>query len=91
VASELDAFQKHLRLIVEGIEKNQLLFRFGVDKSNRESSFVMDVSTPMVYKVLVSTPAIPGLPILVDQLNQSGDLFTFIRQMRAAFVDLAQR
>jgi kinetochore protein Spc25, fungi type len=71
----------------------------------REFSFVLDVSNRLykglvidaasfcslthIGLVLTTTPLLPNLPILVDQLNESRDVYAFIRQVRSAFQDLA--
>jgi kinetochore protein Spc25, fungi type len=71
----------------------------------REFSFVIDVSS-RVYRGLLyrnhigcslirsavptSTPYLPTLPIMVDELNQSKDIYGFIKQVRNAFEELVQ-
>jgi len=90
---ELRTCEQRLRCIVEGIEKDQLLVRFShLDKSDleREFSFVLDVSS-RAYRVLTSTPLLPTLPIYVEQLNESRDVYAFIKQVRRAFEELAQQ
>jgi len=90
---ELRTCEQRLRCIVEGIEKYQLLVRFShLDKSDleREFSFVLDVSS-RAYRVLTSTPLLPTLPIYVEQLNESRDVYAFIKQVRRAFEELAQQ
>jgi kinetochore protein Spc25 len=68
--------------------------------SEREFSFVIDVSD-RIYKgkydrnascssnlcmpVLTSSPPLPSLPILVDMLNVTRDVYGFIKQIRTAY------
>lgn len=71
---------------------------------DREFSFVLDVSTPSyngefpvdvlqtslicIALVITTTPPLPALPILLRELNQTGDVYRFIKCMRSAFRDL---
>lgn len=73
---------------------------------DREFSFVLDVSTPsyngepshFLHRislisddlVITTTPPLPALPILLQELNQSGDVYRFIKRVRSAFRDLVQ-
>ena len=73
---------------------------------DREFSFVIDVSNK-VYKggecltgshaitdtpsVPTSTPFLPTLPILVDELNRTRDLYNFIKQVWEAFDELTRQ
>ncbi|KIJ60099.1 hypothetical protein HYDPIDRAFT_99272 [Hydnomerulius pinastri MD-312] len=87
---ELAACETWLRCNIEGIETDQLLIRFShVDEANinREFSFVLDVSSPS-YKVITTTPPLPSLPILLNDLNETGDIYRFIKFMRLAFSEL---
>ncbi|KAF9242387.1 chromosome segregation protein Spc25-domain-containing protein [Melanogaster broomeanus] len=87
---ELAAFEWWLRCHIEGIEADQLLIRFScVDEANvdREFSFVLDVSSPS-YNVITTTPPLPSLPILLSELNQTRDIYRFIKLMRSAFSEL---
>ncbi|KAG8220248.1 chromosome segregation protein Spc25-domain-containing protein [Butyriboletus roseoflavus] len=89
---ELAACESWLKCNIEGIEADQLLIRFShLDEANadREFSFVLDVSTAS-YNVITTTPLLPVLPILLQELNQSGDVYRFIKSMRSAFRDLLQ-
>ncbi|KAI0063057.1 hypothetical protein BV25DRAFT_1915389 [Artomyces pyxidatus] len=84
---ELYACERGLRCVIEGVGKDQLLVRFShIDPSNprREASFVLDVSARS-YKVLTSTPSLPILPILLDRLNDTRDIFRFIKEVREGF------
>ncbi|KDQ54998.1 hypothetical protein JAAARDRAFT_134528 [Jaapia argillacea MUCL 33604] len=90
LSPELGACEIPLQCIIEGIDKDRLLFRFShIDSSDlsREFSFVIDVSS-RVYRVLTSTPVLPTLPILIDQLNESRDVYAFVKNIRLAFADL---
>ncbi|KAL0578253.1 kinetochore-associated Ndc80 complex subunit spc25 [Marasmius crinis-equi] len=92
ISPELDTCQQLLACVVEGVEKDQLLIRFTrVDESDldREFSFILDVSQPSTYKVLTTSPPLPVLPSLVDELNASGDIYGFIIRIREAFDKLA--
>ena len=42
-----------------------------------------------VGPVPTTTPFLPNLPILLDELNESRDIYVFIRRVREAFQDLA--
>ena len=73
---------------------------------DREFSLVIDVSNK-IYKgmlgggnlytaadpsaVPTSTPFLPTLPILVDQLNRTRDLYNFIKQVWEAFDELTKQ
>ncbi|KAG9314737.1 chromosome segregation protein Spc25-domain-containing protein [Chiua virens] len=87
---ELTACESWLKCYIEGIEADQLLIRFShIDEANadREFSFVLDVSAPS-YNVITTTPPLPTLPILLQELNQTGNIYRFIKRMRSAFRDL---
>jgi kinetochore protein Spc25 len=73
---------------------------------DREFSLVLDVSDrtykgllllkhiiQTLFKnstVIVSTPMLPTLPILLDELNQTRDVYNFIKRVRQAFVEMAE-
>ncbi|EPQ61172.1 hypothetical protein GLOTRDRAFT_113607 [Gloeophyllum trabeum ATCC 11539] len=89
---ELRACQDRLQCVVEGIDRDRLLFRFAaIDKTapDREYSFVLDVSSK-IYKVITTTPLLPTLPILLDDLNETRDIYAFIAKMRHAFRDMSE-
>ncbi|KAF8895178.1 chromosome segregation protein Spc25-domain-containing protein [Infundibulicybe gibba] len=91
VSVELEACQKHAALFIEGMEGDQLLFRFThVQQTDpaREFSFVLQV-TETGYRVKTSSPALPAMPLLVEALNSSRDVHKFIKSMRAAYQELA--
>ncbi|KAK7471111.1 kinetochore-associated Ndc80 complex subunit spc25 [Stygiomarasmius scandens] len=84
---EVEVLETALGCVIEGLENNQLLVRFTrVDESdlNREFSFILDVSTRS-YKVLKTSPPLPTLPALLDNLNLTGDINRFIVDIRQAF------
>ncbi|KAF8525088.1 chromosome segregation protein Spc25-domain-containing protein [Hysterangium stoloniferum] len=89
---ELRGLESKLHCTVEGVQKDVLLVRFThldpVD-IDRDFSIVIDVSTP-VYKVPTSSPIIPTLPILLNELNDSREFFRFIKKVRQAFVELVR-
>ncbi|TRM65618.1 chromosome segregation protein Spc25-domain-containing protein [Schizophyllum amplum] len=90
----LEACQQTLACIIEGldgsIDGEPILVRFWeIQPSDpgREFTFILDVtSTP--YRVPISNPPLPTLPILLDELNKTLDIYAFIMSMRQAFVDL---
>lgn len=87
VATEFAAYQSCLCCHIEGVEADQLLIRFShVDEANpdREFSFVLDVSAPS-YNVITTTPPLPTLPILLNDLKETGNIYRFIKLMRMAF------
>ena len=45
----------------------------------------------LICLVLTSTPLLPTLPIYVEELNESRDVYTFIKQVRRAFEELVQQ
>ncbi|KAI0685546.1 chromosome segregation protein Spc25-domain-containing protein [Cytidiella melzeri] len=92
-APELLECERRLQCYVEGIEKDKVLLRFThIDKGNpdREFSVVIDVSSS-VYKVPTTSPALPTLPILLDELNETRDVYAFIKQVRQAFEHLVMQ
>ncbi|TFK47908.1 hypothetical protein OE88DRAFT_1810626 [Heliocybe sulcata] len=89
---ELQACEDKVQCVIEGIDRDRLLFRFAaIDKTmpDREYSFVLDVSGKL-YKVITTTPLLPILPILLDELNETRDVYGFIARMRRAFRDLSE-
>ncbi|KAI0727637.1 chromosome segregation protein Spc25-domain-containing protein [Fomitopsis betulina] len=87
MAPELSESEAKLQCVVEGIEKDKLLVRFlDLDPGNREKecNLVIDVSSRS-YKVPTTTPYLPTLPILLDELNETRDVYTFIKNARSAF------
>ncbi|TFY80473.1 hypothetical protein EWM64_g3535 [Hericium alpestre] len=87
VLLELRACEECLQSSIEGVDQDRLLVRFmfdGLTDSPRECSFVLDVGGPD-YHVLATTPALPLLPILVDRLNETRNIFSFIKEMREQF------
>ncbi|KAH8118138.1 chromosome segregation protein Spc25-domain-containing protein [Phellopilus nigrolimitatus] len=91
VSPELRECEARLQFALEGVERDKLLIRFmQIDPAEpqREFSIVIDTSA-RVYKVPLTTPPIPTIPLLVDQMNRSRDLFAFIKDVRAQFVEMA--
>jgi len=87
---ELNATERRLSCVVEGIETDQLLIRFhsiDISDPHREVSFVLDLSGSM-YKVITSSPHLPTLPILVESLNTTKDIYAFIRQIRKSYQEI---
>ncbi|KAK0433549.1 chromosome segregation protein Spc25-domain-containing protein [Armillaria borealis] len=93
VQPDYQAVERILGLTIEGIDKEQqLLVRFkhiDLNDLEKEFSFVLDVSGPG-YKVLTSSPPLPQLPFLVEELNLTKDIYAFIHAMRQAYVKLAR-
>jgi len=90
---KLRACEEMLHGVIEGIADDQTLVRFThIDPSDldREFSLVIDVSNK-TYKVPISTPFLPTLPILVDELNRTRDLYNFIKQVWQAFDELTRQ
>ncbi|KAH9975855.1 hypothetical protein BGW80DRAFT_1294882 [Lactifluus volemus] len=92
VPEELRIFERALGCVIEGVGPDQLLIRYVLkdaqgSRSTHEASFVLDVSSPS-YKVVTSTPLLPTLRTLLDQLNETLDIYTFIKHMREAYVKL---
>jgi len=90
---KLRACEDMLHGVIEGIADDQILIRFThIDPSDldREFSVVIDVSS-RTYKVPTSTPFLPTLPILVDELNRTRDLYNFIKQVWEAFDELTKQ
>jgi len=90
---KLRACEEVLHGVIEGIADDQILIRFThIDPTDldREFSLVIDVSSK-TYKVPTSTPFLPTLPILVDELNRTRDLYNFIKQVWGAFDELTQQ
>ncbi|SJL13373.1 uncharacterized protein ARMOST_16815 [Armillaria ostoyae] len=93
VQPDYQAVERILGLTIEGIDKEQqLLVRFkhiDLNYLEKEFSFVLDVSGPG-YKVLTSSPPLPQLPFLVEELNLTKDIYAFIHAMRQAYVKLTR-
>ncbi|KAK7688032.1 hypothetical protein QCA50_008402 [Cerrena zonata] len=90
ISPELAEIERRTQCAIEGIDKDKILIRFThIDPSDlhREFSFVIDVSAK-TYKVPTTSPFLPNLPILLDELNESRDIYSFIKQVRQAFEEL---
>ncbi|CCA77861.1 hypothetical protein PIIN_00507 [Serendipita indica DSM 11827] len=53
---------------------------------DRTFSVTIDLSSSE-YRVTEVSPVLPGLPTLLDSLNESKDLFAFLRRIRQAFLN----
>ncbi|KAF9034186.1 hypothetical protein BDZ89DRAFT_1062625 [Hymenopellis radicata] len=87
---DIQTLEKALACVIEGLEAEQLLIRFWFidpNRPEREFTFVLDVGSSG-YKVVTSSPPLPSLPVLVNSLNDSKDIYWFILAMRQAFVKL---
>ncbi|KAF9561426.1 hypothetical protein CPC08DRAFT_664366 [Agrocybe pediades] len=85
--------ERRLSYAIEGVEKDRLLVRFSrLDPTDpeKEANFVMDIATETV-KVITSSPTLPSMPILVNALNETGDIYAFIRDVRAAYALLLDK
>ncbi|KAL5526654.1 SPC25 [Sanghuangporus sanghuang] len=90
LSPELKDMEERLQFDLEGVGQDKLLLRFlRIDPvgPQREFSIVIDASDRL-YHVPLTTPPIPTLPLLVDQLNKTRDLFAFIKSLRARFVEM---
>ncbi|KXN84837.1 putative kinetochore protein SPC25 [Leucoagaricus sp. SymC.cos] len=87
VSPELIGCETQLGCLVEG--KDKLLFRFtSIDHedSAREASFVLDI-TDACYKVITVSPNLPAISVLLSQLSDTGDIYSFIQEARRVFID----
>lgn len=48
------------------------------------------ITSSVYFTVPMSTPPLPTLPILVDELNKTRDVYAFIKDVRRAFEDMVQ-
>ncbi|KAH9949461.1 chromosome segregation protein Spc25-domain-containing protein [Amylocystis lapponica] len=90
ITPELVDCESKLQCLVEGIDRDKILVSFprlDATDLNHDFSLVIDVSNHS-YKVPTTTPFLPTLPILLDMLNQSRDIYAFIKQVRLAFSEL---
>ncbi|KAF8180408.1 chromosome segregation protein Spc25-domain-containing protein [Pholiota molesta] len=79
--------EERLACKIEGVERDRLLVRFArLDPTDpeREASFVIDIAT-QTFKVITASPQLPSMNILVSNLNESRDIYAFIRDVRAAY------
>jgi len=89
VGPALAALEDRLKFRIEGVKQDLLLFRFThIDSSNhlREFSFVLDVSRSE-YQVKKCSPTLPQLPVLLQDLNNSRNVYHFVHAMRQAFAE----
>ncbi|KAF8060878.1 chromosome segregation protein Spc25-domain-containing protein [Lyophyllum atratum] len=87
VSPEIAAVESLLGCVVEGIEPERLLLRFvHIDPAapDRECSMVLDVSG-QAYKVVTSSPPLIALPLLVSTLNETRDIYAFVREVHNAY------
>ncbi|KAF5318597.1 hypothetical protein D9619_010754 [Psilocybe cf. subviscida] len=84
---ELSACEDLLGFMIEGVEKDQLLVRFTkLDASDpeREATFVIDVGGEF-FRVITCSPLLPSMSSHLNNLNESRDLYAFIRDVRMAY------
>ncbi|PCH33150.1 hypothetical protein WOLCODRAFT_159864 [Wolfiporia cocos MD-104 SS10] len=82
--------QARLQFLIEGISKDNILLRFtSIDSRDhtRDFNLVLDVSSRS-YRVPTTTPFVPTLPIMIDELNVTRDIYTFIKAVRQVFKEL---
>ncbi|KAG5651979.1 hypothetical protein H0H81_006753 [Sphagnurus paluster] len=87
VSPELAVTERLLGCIVEGIEPENLLMRFtNIDPTapDRECTLVVDIGGS-TYKVVTSSPPLPALPLLVNTLNETRDVYKFVKDVRGAY------
>ncbi|KAL5485923.1 SPC25 [Sanghuangporus weigelae] len=92
VRREVRDMEERLQFDLEGVGQDKVLLRFlRIDpvELQREFSIVIDVSDRQ-YHVPLTTPPIPTLPLLVDQLNKTRDFYSFIKSVRARFVEMVE-
>ncbi|TFK22054.1 hypothetical protein FA15DRAFT_758289 [Coprinopsis marcescibilis] len=92
VAPDLKFLEQALSVSIKGFEKNRLLFRFGqLDPRDpeKEATLALDVSA-CNYRVFASTPQLPSIAILATLLNESGDIYLFIKQVREKYRQMFQ-
>jgi len=93
VSPELRVCEQRLSCVIEGVEKDRLLVRFSrIDPSDidREASFVIDLLNQM-YKVMMSSPPLPTMAILVNNLNEDHDFYTFICKVHRSYEMMLSR
>ncbi|KAI0027530.1 hypothetical protein K488DRAFT_61271 [Vararia minispora EC-137] len=83
--AELSEIEFTLGLVMEGVGTDQILIRF--QHLPRDCSLVLDVSS-WTYRVLTMSPGLPNLPVLLDELNETRDLYLFIKKVRQEFCSL---
>ncbi|KAL9715696.1 kinetochore-associated Ndc80 complex subunit spc25 [Leucoagaricus gongylophorus] len=89
VSPELIGCESQLACNIEGIGQDKLLFRFtNIDREDqmREASFVLDVSDGG-YRVITISPNLPAISVLLSQLTDTGDIYSFIRAVQKVFVN----
>ncbi|KAF6765916.1 chromosome segregation protein Spc25-domain-containing protein [Ephemerocybe angulata] len=92
VNPDLKFCEENLGFSMEGIENDRLFVRFWrLDPTDpeRDASLVLDVSSTS-YRVLTSSPLLPSLPILLTSLNETGDIYLFVKQVREKYRELYQ-
>ncbi|KAF9041297.1 chromosome segregation protein Spc25-domain-containing protein [Panaeolus papilionaceus] len=90
---ELRACENYLGCAIEGVDMSKLMIIFSnLDPSDphREASFVLDLSTS-TYKVLTASPVLPTMAALVSRLNDSMDIYVFIKDVRAAYQQILDK
>ncbi|KIY51120.1 hypothetical protein FISHEDRAFT_37862 [Fistulina hepatica ATCC 64428] len=90
LSPQCDICERRFSFRIRGVEAGRLMVCFwNIQQSDptRECSVIIDLSGPL-YKVPMSSPMLPNLPLYLDQLNGTRDIYTFIRAIRSAFVDV---
>ncbi|KAA1475455.1 hypothetical protein DENSPDRAFT_842238 [Dentipellis sp. KUC8613] len=85
---ELQASVDETGCTIEGVGRDQLLFQFhNVNPADprQQFTFVLDMSGN-TYRALSSSPQLLTLPILVDELNDTKDIYSFIKNLRQSFL-----
>ncbi|TFY66709.1 hypothetical protein EVG20_g4382 [Dentipellis fragilis] len=85
---ELQASVDAIGCTIEGVGRDQLLFQFhNVNPADlrQQFTFVLDMSGN-TYRALSSSPQLLTLPILVDELNDTKDIYTFVKNLRQSFL-----
>jgi hypothetical protein len=85
----VNLYQEHLGLHVEPLDSLWTRFTFiHIDPDNWTRPFTMIVSVGaenVTYEVHKVDPPLPGMAQLQQDLNESGDFFSFLRAVRKQF------
>ncbi|KAF5355787.1 hypothetical protein D9756_004293 [Leucocoprinus leucothites] len=90
VPPELIGCEAQLACNIEGVGKDKLLFRFtntNHEDPTQEASFVLDIADAD-YKVVTISPNLPAISVLLSQLSDTGDIYTFIRAVQKVFIQI---
>ncbi|KAG5642570.1 hypothetical protein DXG03_002557 [Asterophora parasitica] len=86
-SSEFAVAERLVGCIVEGIGPESLLIRFThiePPPAETECSLVLDLAGAG-YRVVTSSPPLVALPLLVNELNTTRDIWVFVKDVRKAY------